>query len=240
MIEEKAQEIMEQTIVCGTPWINTLEYMEALALSIDILGVNYTREELKNWILVGKYPFLAWINEENNKIDYTTTWFDNIPIGWRKAFGEMLCEEIKQQLIKDGELDKYQIFDIKEKFGQLRWYDNGNQAVYRIIDKYSVLSENICIRCGKPDVPMINNGGWWSPYCKQCFCTPSDWYKKEYPNDIDNWIEQHKENWNMANTTNNTMVDSYTVRTYSPDKKAKDTVYIISDTASKIRKKYYE
>ncbi len=171
MTEQKAQEIMEQTVLQGTPWANTLEYMEALHISIDILGTDYTREQLKNWILVGKYPFLA-IEKTN---DYTTTWFDSIPIGWRKAFGEMICEEIKQQLISDGELDEYVIFEIKEKFGQLRWYDNGSRAVYRIIDKYSVLSEHICINCGKPDVPMTNCG-WWSPYCKKCFTKPSDYY----------------------------------------------------------------
>ena len=44
---------------------NILEYMEALNISIDILGTDYTRDQLKNWILINKYPF-----REYNKISY--------------------------------------------------------------------------------------------------------------------------------------------------------------------------
>ena len=165
MTEKEAQEIMEKTIINGTPHPNTLEYMEALEISIDILGADYTRDQLKNWILVNKYPFLMpkYWNKDNmtyeadKDYDYTWTELDAMPDGWRKAFGEMMCEEIKEELIRCNCLDEYMIEEIKEKLGMLRWHDNGTPMgcnVSQIIDKYSVLSENICIICGQPDVPM--------------------------------------------------------------------------------------
>ena len=58
MTEKQASQIMEKTVIDGIPYPNILEYMEALNISIDILGTDYTRDQLKNWILINKYPFL--------------------------------------------------------------------------------------------------------------------------------------------------------------------------------------
>lgn len=621
MTEKQAQEIMEKTIINGTPHPNFLEYMEALNISIDVLGVDYDRDQLKNWILIGKYPFLIprydWSGEIIEDYDYTSTYLDDIPVGWKIAFGEMMCEEIKQELIRCNYLDEYRILQIKEKYGcydsetevltkygwkyfkdltysdeiatlnekdetleyqkptdiiaykysgkmyhlenrgislmvtpnhnlyvskgsyfngsknnfkrtysyelctpdkyylkdkrfkkgcnwngelksetftikgytktrdychreyhspditvnlhnfvkflgyyiaegcssptdsndnnkgeitigrdrskyktdlvnlliknigftphdvtdyklnsnggatrlystvlarwlidncghlawnkkvpdfikqlpkeyikefleylylgdgykaptshilyttseqlsndvqelllkagycfratnlgvrnhrkdkwniyskhpcyainwlnkneieidmskakktksykeewvdysdmvycvtvpnhiiyirrngkgvwcgnSLRWYDNGEPIgckVQEIIDKYSTLSENICIICGKPDVPITNNG-WISPYCKKCFTTPNDWYKKEFPNEVDKWIKNHLEDWEEYNKEkNNKMVDSYTVKSWSKECGEKTTTYDISETANKIRAKW--
>lgn len=245
MTEKEAQEIMEKTIINGTPHPNTLEYMEALEISIDILGADYTREQLKNWILCGKYPFLIPRYEWSGKIlkdyDYTSTYLDDMPNGWRKAFGEMMCEEIKQELVRCNYLDEFRIIQAKEKFGGLRIYTNGEPVdckVQQIIDKYSVLSENICIVCGKPDVPMTHNG-WSSPYCKKCFTTPTDWYKKEFPNKVDEWIKNHIEDWEEYNKEEtNKMVSAYTVHTWTKEKGDKTINYDISETAQKIRAKW--
>ena len=246
MTEKQAQEIMEKTIINGTPHSNTLEYMEALEISIDILGADYTREQLKNWILCGKYPFLIpkyeWNGEIIEDYDYISTNLDDMPDGWRKAFGEMMCEEIKQELVRCNYLNEYRILQIKEKYGELRWYDNGTPIdckVPEIIDKYSILSQNICIICGKPDVPIINNG-WISPYCKKCYTTPSNWYKEEYPDKIDEWIEFHTDEWNYFNNKddNNIMPNSYIVEKWSKEKGDEEITYDISETANKIRAKW--
>lgn len=249
MTEQRACEIMERTVINGSPHVNTVEYLEALEISIDKLGVDYTREQLKNWILVNKYPFLipkywnrdSMTYEVDKDYDYTLTELDEMPDGWRKAFGEMICEEIKEELIKHNCLDEYLITQIKEKFGQLRWYDNGTPIgcnVSQIIDKYSVLSENICIICGKPDVPITKNG-WISPYCKKCFTTPNDWYKKEFPNKVDEWIKNHLEDWEEYDKEeNNKMQDSYTVHKWSKENGDEEITYDISETATKIRAKW--
>ena len=97
----------------------------------------------------------------------TYTWLDDMPIGWRIAFGEQMCKEIKEELIKNNELDSYKIIQIKEKFGGLRWYDNsGLPGMQFIIAKYEALSEKTCINCGKP-ANWISKG-WISPYCDDC------------------------------------------------------------------------
>lgn len=90
--------------------------------------------------------------------------------GWKKAFGLQMCEEIKQALLKEGGLKKllrYRIVQIKEKWGQLRWYDcNGCKSVNQIIDKYTEISEKTCGCCGKP--AKYRTRGWVYPYCEEC------------------------------------------------------------------------
>lgn len=96
--------------------------------------------------LCEKYPFLIprnlWsgmrITEAQNggywpgepgaipEYDYEYTELDDMPKGWRIAFGEQMCEELKQELIKFNYLDDYEITQVKEKWGSLRWYDNGH------------------------------------------------------------------------------------------------------------------
>ena len=246
MTENEARKIMEMATDRGAPLPNIVEYSEALRKTREVLGSNYTEEQLQNWILVGKYPFLMpkyWDREEMRyKIDedyhYTYTELDAMPKGWRNAFGEMMCEEIYNALVECGGLDDYMILDIKEKYGSLRWHSSPSyKEVEEIIDKYSVLSENICIICGKPDVPMTNNG-WISPYCKKCYTTPSGWYKEEHSDEIDKFIKTHEEYWEECNKQNNKMIDSYSVHTWSKEKGDETITYDISETANKIRAKW--
>lgn len=115
--------------------------------------------------LIEEYPFLKLKDNYDDMMTYT--WLDNMPIGWRIAFGEQMCKEIKEELVKNNELDSYEIIDIKEKFGGLRWYDNsGLPGMQFIIAKYEALSEKTCINCGKP-ANWISKG-WISPYCDDC------------------------------------------------------------------------
>ena len=245
MTEKQAVEVMERARDSGSPLPNIVEYSEALRKTYEILGSNYTEKQLDNWILVGKYPFLIprydWSGEIIEDYDYMSTYLDDIPVGWKIAFGEIMCEEIKQELIRCNYLDEFRILQAKEKFGGLRIYTNGEPVdckVQQIINKYSTLSENICVVCGKPDVPITNNG-WISPYCKKCFTTPNDWYKKEFPNEVDKWIRNHLEDWEEYDKEeNNKMRDSYTVISWSKENGEQKTTYDISRTANKIRSKW--
>ena len=97
---------------------------------------------------------------------YTAEFFEQC-MGQTRRFGEQMCKEIKEELIKNNELDSYKIIQIKEKFGGLRWYDNsGLPGMQFIIAKYEALSEKTCINCGKP-ANWISKG-WISPYCDDC------------------------------------------------------------------------
>ncbi len=125
------------------------------------------------------YPFLImktnyWTGEKipEEEINYTTTWFDSIPEGWAKAFGEQMCDELLEILKKADYVDEYQIIQIKEKFGGLRWYDNGvPDAVWdeykAWLDKYEILADKTCILCGEPATHYT--AGWIMPVCDSCF-----------------------------------------------------------------------
>jgi len=145
----------------------------------------------KNKELCKKYPFLIPWNRWSGKLitdcaagekgywpgepdklpeyDYEYTELDNMPDGWRIAFGEQMCKEIREALIEDGDLDRYRTVEIKEKYGSLRWYDNGckfGSKVHDIVRKYEHMSAETCIVCGKPATRITL--GWISPFCDDC------------------------------------------------------------------------
>lgn len=115
--------------------------------------------------LLEKYPWLRL------KSDIEGTKLDLMPDGWRIAFGEQMCEEIQKLLEEADYVNEYRIIDIKEKWGELRWYDRGVPQNYyaklqSIIHKYGELSLKTCIDCGKP--AKYFSLGWISPYCEEC------------------------------------------------------------------------
>lgn len=127
----------------------------------------------KNKELCKKYPFLIprnrWTGEVVEDYDYSYTELDAMPDGWRKVFGEQMCEEIQNELNKLSEEDKlkYRILQIKEKYGYLRWYSNWHtDEIAKIITKYEELSERTCIKCGAPATKI--SLGWISPWCDEC------------------------------------------------------------------------
>lgn len=118
--------------------------------------------------------------------DWEYTKLDDMPEGWRKAFGEQMCEEIMQELVEHNCVDKYRVTQIKEKYGELRWCDfGGTDKIFReIIPKYEELSKRTCINCGAPATRIST--GWISPWCDQCIlplrCTTvpiEEWFKED-------------------------------------------------------------
>lgn len=248
MTEKQAVEVMEMARDSGSPLPNIVEYSEALRKTYEVLGSNYTEEQLNNWILVVKYPFLMpkyWNRETmqyevDSDYNYKVTELDAMPDGWKKAFGEMMCEEIYNALVECGGLDDYMILDIKEKFGILRWADAPfYEEVSKVTDKYSALSANICMFCGKPDVPIT--GTYWTyPICKDCYCTPNDYVKGDMTDEeLKQFHDEHEKEWEEYNEEeDNKMQNSYSIRSWSREKGDKLYVYNISETANKIRSKW--
>lgn len=146
------------------------------------MGQEYNKQ------LCEKYPFLIprnrWTGLVPSDYDYSYTELDAMPTGWKKAFGEEMCEEIKEELEDKGILDEYRISQIKEKYGMLCWYDFGctEKMLHEIIPKYEKLSKRTCICCGKPATKITL--GWISPYCDDC-CPMN-----EYATSIDEYVEK--------------------------------------------------
>lgn len=134
----------------------------------------------ENKQLCEQYPFLLprnrWTDEIPKNFDYSYTELDSMPDGWRKAFGLQMCEELKQELIKINKMDEFRITQIKEKFGELRFYTNWTtNEIEAIINKYTKLSRKTCIDCGKPATVITT--GWISPFCNDCVKDIDDDYE---------------------------------------------------------------
>lgn len=148
------------------------EYDEAYKHELDWMGKEYEGSTIEqNKELVKLYPFLLPRNRFSGKVsddyDYSYTELDAMPWGWRKAFGEQLCAELREALIRANFLYKYRIVQIKEKYGSLRWYDNGApEEARKIINKYESLSGHTCIKCGAPATCLTTM--WIEPYCSAC------------------------------------------------------------------------
>lgn len=158
------------------------------------------RTKERNRELCKRFPFLIprnaitrrkitdgagyWINsDEEPEYDYEYTLLDNVPIGWRKAFGEQMCQEIMDELVAHDAVDDCYPIQTKEKYGELRMYFNQyTENLYSIINKYTELSRIICIICGKPATKISK--GWISPYCdehfEKCCNSKAYWTIEEY------------------------------------------------------------
>lgn len=143
-------------------------------------------KRIENKRLCKRYPFLiprnVWTDKIPSDYHYEYTELDAMEPGWRKAFGIQMCEEIRQELIKFNFLYKYRIAQIKEKFGELRWYDwriPEGSHLDDIIDKYTLLSRQICYNCGAPG-KVINDGGWLVTLCPKCYNKMKEEQQKFY------------------------------------------------------------
>lgn len=166
--------------------------MESLKYYYNLLqDVRYNMDKIKefNKELVKEYPFLhpykasnSMIEEfDNYEYDYSFTMIDLVEPGWMYAFGDDLLKELKEELLRVNFLDEYTVFQIKEKFGGLRWYDNGypqDSKVGEIISKYEEMSYDICGKCGNH--ATYTSIGWIYPYCEKCARKKHEEAKKDF------------------------------------------------------------
>lgn len=144
----------------------------------------------KNKNLIKRFPFLLPRNRFTDKVpedyNYSYTELDAMPDGWRKLFGELLCEDIKNELLTENPdlLEKYRITQIKEKYGSLRWYSNfTTEKIEEIIEKYTRISAYTCIKCGLFPVPTIDDG-WMRPLCFSCYTETKNKIKTIYTKNL--------------------------------------------------------
>lgn len=169
------------------------------------------RSKEENKRLCDRYPFLLpwnrfsgktiiegrnggyWLGNPNEipEYDYEYTELDSLPDGWNKAFGEQMCEELREALIEDGDLDRWKIVELKQKYGSMRLTDNGykhGSRVPDIIGKYESMSERTCVVCGAPATQVTI--GWISPFCDECCinCAP------DRSVSIEEWLKEKNDN----------------------------------------------
>ena len=129
---------------------------------------------LRNFLLSRRYPWLkpynVWSGELDPKWKYKYLLIEPNTDGWMKLYFYPLMEEIRKRLKKYNYIKEYRIDQYKEKFGEMRLYDGGSpkeSGINDLINEYTVLSRNICLSCGRPDVGFTR--GWIYPICKKCY-----------------------------------------------------------------------
>lgn len=159
---------------------NMIDYGEFCRLfsiaEIEARGDDIDKIKEENRLLCERYPFLipryGWQADVSESYDYEYTYLDDIPQGWKKAFGVKMCEEIRDLLIEANFLDEYRIVQVKEKFGRLDWHSQGvPEEIYdqyhEVLNKYRELSKKTCVSCGEPGV--MRNDSWICPWCDKCY-----------------------------------------------------------------------
>lgn len=143
-------------------------------------------ERLRNKKLIDRYPWISPVNWHWKRIpSYDFTMYDDVPKGWKRAFGKIMLEEYREALIRCNYLDKFQWIQVKEKYGTLRLYSNAApKEVSDLESKYDHISGYFCIECGRMNVPVLT-GGWVEPLCEDCYnkriARQKRRYEKEYP-----------------------------------------------------------
>lgn len=156
----------------------------------------------KNFFFCLKYPFWKSRNVWNGKFSgYDYTLYDEIPVGWRIAFGKQLSEDIlkagkqtRKRLKKHASWKEMISFqEIKEKWGELCLYASASKEIQEVLDKYELMSSGYCICCGKPARYITK--GWVSFQCEECF-EKNDCYTYKDENKIPlegEALEKHKQ-----------------------------------------------
>ena len=127
-------------------------------------------ERLRNKKLIARYPWIRPVDWHWRSIKgYDFTMYDDVPAGWKRAFGKIMLEDYREVLSKNGFINKFQWVQVKEKYGTLRLYSNAApKEVLELETKYDYISRHVCISCGRLNVPMLI-GGWVEPLCENCY-----------------------------------------------------------------------
>lgn len=137
-------------------------------------------------LLLIRYPFVSSYNtmyQENapQTLRLNATSVSMLPGGWLKSFGVDMLEDLRDSAYdEDKRLWLYRLCNmcpeqVKEKFGELRWYGKTYGCGQQIVDGYTAMSRITCSSCGATgDVRMTN--GYIMPLCRSCYTKHDDDY----------------------------------------------------------------
>ena len=95
--------------------------------------------------------------------------YDDVPIDRKRAFGKIMHDEYREELISNHYLNDFQWVEVKEKYGTLLLYSNGApMELLRLESKYVYISGFFCISCGRMNSPVLTEG-WVQPLCEDCY-----------------------------------------------------------------------
>ena len=122
--------------------------------------------------LFEKYPKLFPEEERNDPRKSLMRYGFGIKDGWFNLI-DKLCADIQnkidQEKKKDPKYHQVTAFQVKEKFGGLRFYINGapDTKIFDMIHKAENESYKICESCGKKG-KLTNAFKWYKTLCESC------------------------------------------------------------------------
>ena len=141
--------------------INLNKLEEELDIALKLETKDFLLEFLRN--------LQREVKEENRRIKHPFELFGiECGYGW---YGLILplCRKIERYNIGKEEDDKIRIYQIKEKFGGLRFYiSHGPKEFYDWIDRIEDESYKVCEICGSVRDVTTEGDGWVTTLCKQC------------------------------------------------------------------------
>lgn len=91
---------------------------------------------------------------------------NEVPAGWETAFMNQMYDEINA-VIEEENITNFEVFQIKEKYGSLRfYYAPYNDRIDKIIKDYEDISTKTCCGCGQK--ATVVSTGWISSWCDEC------------------------------------------------------------------------
>ena len=148
----------QRGIECGDGWLPIID------LQCALIQHHYDNP---HWVLKKS----AWIIKLYNKIIWNHAFY---PIFVRCFSHELYCKLQKYLMadptfIKPKEIQQPKIAQVKEKFGNLRIYCDGEDEYIRgVISMGEALSRSICENCGTNENVSKNKNGWVTTLCKSC------------------------------------------------------------------------
>lgn len=107
--------------------------------------------------------------------------------GWK----DLICDLVDH--IEGSTGEKLILFQVKEKFGGLRFYIDSNSTglVKEFVQSAEDRSWHICEKCGAPGSETVS-GGWMKTLCQSCFRVWSEesWQVRMKGN-VDKFLEKH-------------------------------------------------
>lgn len=122
-----------------------------------------------------------WIMDQRTQLNINTRDLNNLPNGWTKSLIHALRSDLFY--ILGGFAEDFIVTQCKEKYGRMMIYWKWKERPYEVdelmclnelydsinsvINKYSELSYNTCVVCGKPAECYTTD--WVLPFCYDCF-----------------------------------------------------------------------
>jgi len=122
--------------------------------------------EEKELQLIRKYPKI-FRDCSSTKEMTSMVWGLECGDGWYDLI-DYLCSNLQLDIDQNGHPQVVAV-QVKEKFGQLRFYIlEGDERQYAVIDFAEQLSLLFCERCGTNRNVTLHGDGWWRTLCSQC------------------------------------------------------------------------